>query len=156
MAINIPKGVDKSTRMALQRLSAKLSRDLAANKLIYSDGRGLLSVEDLTDWIKETANQVIVTDNSDGTITLSLPQDYHTGASPTLAGLTITGFNGVLMATSGAISALSDGDADQYLKTDGAGTYSWGTPSEDFIESGGDSDVSKDSIVVSGGDSEVR
>jgi hypothetical protein len=37
-----------------------------------------------------TSNQITVT-NGAGTITLSLPQNIHTGASPTFAGLTLTG-----------------------------------------------------------------
>jgi hypothetical protein len=38
-----------------------------------------------------TTNQVVVNDNGTDTITLSLPQDIHTGATPTFAGLTLTG-----------------------------------------------------------------
>ncbi|GAF70148.1 unnamed protein product, partial [marine sediment metagenome] len=40
--------------------------------------------------ITGTANQVNIA-NAAGSITLSLPQDYHTGATPTLAGLISTG-----------------------------------------------------------------
>jgi len=40
--------------------------------------------------ITGTANQITVT-NAAGSITLSTPQDIHTGASPTFAGLTTTG-----------------------------------------------------------------
>lgn len=65
---------------------------LTASRLIQSDGsKGLSSVSDLTAWIAGTTNQITVTDNADGTVTLSAPQDIHTGASPTFAGLTSTG-----------------------------------------------------------------
>jgi len=41
-----------------------------------------------------TTNQVVLTDGgAGGNITLSLPQDIHTGASPTFAGITSTGLN---------------------------------------------------------------
>jgi hypothetical protein len=43
----------------------------------------------LADSIAGTSNQVIVTDDGDGTITLSTPQDIHTAASPTFAGMTL-------------------------------------------------------------------
>lgn len=56
-----------------------------------------------------TANQVIVANGADclnktDNVTLSLPQNIHTGASPTFAGLTLTGFSGVLKATAGVLA----------------------------------------------------
>jgi hypothetical protein len=72
-------------------VSATLS-GLTASRLVATDGaKGLASVAALTSWIAGTANQVTVTDDGDGTVTLSLPQDIHTGASPTFAGLTKVG-----------------------------------------------------------------
>jgi hypothetical protein len=62
----------------------------------------------LSDRLSGTANQVILTDNSDGTFTLSLPQDIHAGASPTLAGATFTGFTGVLKAVAGVLTGNAD------------------------------------------------
>lgn len=54
-----------------------------------------------------TNNQVTVTHNS-GNTTLSLPQNIHTGATPTFAGLTLTGALGGTAATfSGALQAAS-------------------------------------------------
>jgi hypothetical protein len=65
---------------------------LTANRLISSDTlKALTSVGALTAWIAGTEFQVIVTDDSDGTVTLSLPQNIHAGASPTFVGLTLTG-----------------------------------------------------------------
>jgi len=51
-----------------------------------------------------TTNQITVT-NSAGSITLSLPQNYDTAATPTLAGLNLTDFNGIMLATEGVVSA---------------------------------------------------
>jgi hypothetical protein len=45
-----------------------------------------------------TSNQVIVT-NGAGSITLSLPQSIHTGATPTFAGMTLTGAGASLTIT---------------------------------------------------------
>ena len=54
-----------------------------------------------------TTNQVTVTHNV-GNTTLALPQNIHTGASPTFAGLTLTGALGGTSATlSGALQAAS-------------------------------------------------
>jgi hypothetical protein len=43
-------------------------------------------------WILGTANRVTVTDNGDGTVTLTTPQDTHTAAEPTFGGVTLNGF----------------------------------------------------------------
>lgn len=55
-----------------------------------------------------TANQVIATDGgAGGAITLSTPQNIHTGASPTFAGLTLSGLTAgslVFTGTSGLLS----------------------------------------------------
>jgi len=53
--------------------------------------KDLASVSDLTSWVAGTVNQITVTDDTDGTITLSTPQNIHTGASPTFIGLDLTG-----------------------------------------------------------------
>jgi len=58
-----------------------------------------------------TANQVTVTSGA-GSITLSLPQDIHTAATPTLAGLILTGFSGLVHTTDGILSAGSLYDID--------------------------------------------
>jgi len=78
-----------------------LLTDLTASRLTASSStKTLESVTDLTTWIGGTTNQVIVTDDSDGTVTLSLPQDIHTSATPTFAN--------VILADGGAIK-VADG-----------------------------------------------
>lgn len=62
---------------------------LTASRLLSTNASKVLTSTDLNSWVTGTANQLTVTDDSDGTITLSLPQDIHTGASPTFAGLTV-------------------------------------------------------------------
>lgn len=64
---------------------------LTASRLVATDAsKGLESV-DLYEWVTQTANQVLITDDADGTVTFSLPQDIHTGATPTFAGATFGG-----------------------------------------------------------------
>jgi hypothetical protein len=128
---------------------------LTASRLIATDGDNLAaSVLDLTDWIAGTANQVIVTDDTDGTVTLSAPQNIHTGATPTFAGMTLNGSleiksqnelrfadNGNYVGfEAGSLSAdqiwilpTADGGTDgDIIKTDAAGTLSFVTPTVDI------------------------
>jgi len=90
------------TRQALQKLKRKLGpsaspdmasltlSDLTASRLVASNADKLLISSDLAAWVTGIANQVIVADDEDGTITLSTPQNIHTGASPTFAGADFT------------------------------------------------------------------
>jgi hypothetical protein len=93
----------QDTAMAIARLRASLGptgiptystialTGLTSSRLLASDDDKSLSSADLSDWLSGTTNQVSVTDDGDGTVTLAIPQDIHTGASPTFAGLTSTG-----------------------------------------------------------------
>lgn len=91
-----------SVRQAIAILSKKLGLDsepsfaevtvtgLTPSRLVAADGdKQLVSVSDLTAWIAGTTNQFVVTDDGDGTLTGSLPQDIHVDATPEWAGTTI-------------------------------------------------------------------
>jgi len=55
----------------------------SASRLLALDAdKDLESVSDLTGWIAGTANQITITDDTDGSVTLSTPQDIHTDATP--------------------------------------------------------------------------
>ncbi len=60
--------------------------------------------------IQGTANQVSVASGS-GTLTLSLPQNIHTGSSPQFTGLTLSGLSNGLVQSSGGV--ISSGAADR-------------------------------------------
>ena len=64
---------------------------LTANKIVRTDGSKVIGSADINDFITGTTNQITVTDDTDGTITLSTPQNLHTSATPTFASLTTTG-----------------------------------------------------------------
>ena len=65
---------------------------LTANRLVATNGASTLtSVANLANWIAGTANRVTVANDGDGTVTLSAPQDIHTGASPNFANMNVTG-----------------------------------------------------------------
>lgn len=71
---------------------------MTAGQLLIGSSTGAPQAATLTG----TTNQVIVA-NGDGAITLSLPQDIHTGATPTFAGATL---NGLLDVTTGGATIL--------------------------------------------------
>ena len=112
---------------------------LTASRLVASGASKQLVSADLFSWITGTANRISIADDGDGTITLSLPQDIHTGASPTFAGLTLT-------------SDLTMGiDTDRSITFDGNGndcviSYTGGTNTLDF----GDTIIQTSSTIKSG------
>jgi hypothetical protein len=90
----------------LQVASTK-NTDLTESRLVSTDADKVLASTDAASWIDGTANQVVRTDDGDGTVTLATPQDIHTGASPTFAGMTIT--NAITeFSTDGTMAGNSD------------------------------------------------
>ena len=85
--------------------ASMLISGLTASRLLASNGSKLLVSADLNSWITGTANRVTITDDGDGTVTLTLPQDIHSGASPTFAGLTIGTLGGYIKGSAGLLSA---------------------------------------------------
>lgn len=59
-----------------------INSTLTASRLIASNSsQEVVSVASLGSWVAGTTNQITVTDDGDGTITLSTPQDLHTSAN---------------------------------------------------------------------------
>lgn len=97
------KNCDPSVKKNFRRISKELGytasptfigialSGLTASRLLATDAlKAFESVADLTSWIaQDSANRVVVTDDGDGTLTLSLPQDVHVDAHMELAGLTV-------------------------------------------------------------------
>jgi len=100
---------------------------LTATRLVAADGAKSLVSASLADWVTGTANQITVTDGGDGTITLSTPQDIHTGATPTFAGLTVNGstsLDGAVVINEGgaAVATRIEGSSEPnllYIHPDG-------------------------------------
>ena len=63
---------------------------LTNSKLLGVNGSGVVGEKNLNDFVGGTSNRITVSDDGDGTITLSTPQDTHTSATPTFASLTLT------------------------------------------------------------------
>jgi len=77
---------------------------LTASRLLALSAANVVQNTDLNSWVTGTSNQITVTDDTDGTITLSLPQSIHTAATPTFGGLTIGSLAGILKGTAGVVA----------------------------------------------------
>lgn len=63
-----------------------------ASRLLYLSASKVVDwVTNLGDFVAGTTNQITVTNDGDGTITLSTPQNIHTAATPTFGSLTLNG-----------------------------------------------------------------
>ncbi|KKK67561.1 hypothetical protein LCGC14_2952840, partial [marine sediment metagenome] len=88
---------------------------LTASLLVQTNStKALTSVSDLTNWIAGTSNRVTVSDDGDGTITLSGPQDIHTSASPTFTGLTLSGITLGSVLFAGASGVVSQDNSNLF------------------------------------------
>jgi hypothetical protein len=76
-----------------------------ADRLLGTNLSNEVSSVDLAGFITQTANQVLVSNDGNGGVILSLPQDIAVSSSPSFAGLTIGALTGVLKASSGTVSA---------------------------------------------------
>ena len=82
VVLSLPQGnfVDDSD-ITIGDMSLTSLSGFATGRMTYVDNTGTINtVNSLDAWIAGTNNQVIVTDDNDGTITLSLPQNVHTSA----------------------------------------------------------------------------
>jgi hypothetical protein len=86
--ITISAPQDLHTDADVEFDSIKLD-DLTASRMVSADGtKKLVSIAALSSWIAGTTNRITITDDGDGTITISAPQDLDTGASVTFANVT--------------------------------------------------------------------
>ncbi|KKL50900.1 hypothetical protein LCGC14_2300880, partial [marine sediment metagenome] len=88
--------------------------DLTASRLVVTDATKTLVSDDLYSWVTETSNQVLIADDGDGTITLSTPQNIHTAATPTFAGLTLSGLTQGSVVFAGASGILSQDNSNLF------------------------------------------
>lgn len=146
---------------------------LSSTGVVVRTGSGTATTRTITG----TANQITVT-NGDGVSanpTLSTPQDIHTAATPTFAGLTINNAGSLVLkelAASGTDSVSihapnnlgasytlvlpsDDGSSGEVLTTDGSGNLSWSVVSGGGGSGGGDvtgqsSSVDSEIVLFSG------
>ena len=100
VAIGQPVAIADSVTFA-----AVTGSNLTAARLMASNAdKGMVSVANLADWVAGTTSQVTVANDGDGSITLGLPQNIDSAASPQFAKVFIDGA----------------GASDAFIDTDGA------------------------------------
>ena len=115
IVLSLPQGnfVDDSS-ITIGDLSMTSLSGFTTDRITYVDNNGTVkTVNNLTNWITGTTNQIAVTDDNDGTVTLSLPQDIHAAAVPTFNNIKLTGL------PSDANASTADLDEIVVLKADG-------------------------------------
>ena len=128
ITLSTPQDLDTSADVTFDSVTLD---DLTATRLVATNGSKKLVSSDLNNWVAGTSNQISVADDSDGTITLSTPQNIHTGATPTFASLTTSGnvsgsaastgsFGHLVVAKDAHIGEdlLADGDVVAYNSSD--------------------------------------
>ena len=128
ITLSTPQDLDTSADVTFDSV---ILDDLTATRLVATNGSKKLVSSDLNNWVAGTSNQISVADDSDGTITLSTPQNIHTGATPTFASLTTSGnvsgsaastgsFGHLVIAKDAHIGEdlLADGDVVAYNSSD--------------------------------------
>lgn len=100
------------------QINAKQAGDSDLTAIAALTSTGILARTASNTWANRTltgtANQVVISDGDgvSGNPTFSLPQSIGTGSSPTFAGMTLTGFSGLVKASTGALSASTLVNAD--------------------------------------------
>jgi len=92
--ISIPKNCSIDVRLCIQEIAAQLDEkaspvfdsfilsDLTAFRLVQADAnKKLSSVSNLASWIAGTENEIDITNDSDGTITIDLSDTINLGNS---------------------------------------------------------------------------
>ena len=98
MTLGLPQNIHTGASPTFADLTLSA---LTNSRLLATNGADLLvSVANLASWILGTINQVTVTNNGDGTVTLALPQNINTGASPTFVGLNLSGLTATRLLSS--------------------------------------------------------
>ena len=72
-----------------QELANKTFAELVGTQILASDGSGGLTEIDLDDWVTGTAGRLTVTDDGDGTITLTVPLKASFGITSDANGLSL-------------------------------------------------------------------
>ena len=78
------------TKDSLVTVANLILSGLSISRIVVTDENKQLASADIVDWIAGTENQVIVTDDEDGSVTLSLPQNIDTGADVVFNSITVS------------------------------------------------------------------
>jgi hypothetical protein len=106
--------INDLSNLATTTISHLTVSDLTANRLIASNADKALVSTNLSSWVSGTANQITVTDNGDGTITLATPQDIATSSSPTFQGLALSSLTQGSVLFAGASGTISQDNTNLF------------------------------------------
>ena len=82
--------------------------DLTASRILSTNGSKGLTSTSLASWLTGTSNQITVTDDGDGTVTVALPQSIATSSNPTFSTLNLSGTsNQIVMQSAGVTGTLT-------------------------------------------------
>ena len=103
ITLSLPQDIDTDADVEFDSVTLG---DLTASRMLSTDAnKKIISIANLASWVAGTANQITVTDDGDGTITLAAPQDLHTGATVTFAGANVgAGANQVQIDSTGELT----------------------------------------------------
>jgi hypothetical protein len=145
--------LNSEAQLNVSRGGTGVNGSSAANgQLLIGNGSGYTLAT-----ITGTANRVTVT-NGAGSITLSTPQDIHTGASPTFTGLTLSSFAtaGVVknsaagVLSTGTVALASSADVSGVLPIANGGTNSSATLNNNRIMISSGSAIVEHSAITAG------
>ena len=88
-----------------QQLANKTFAELVGTKILSSDGTGALTEVDLVNWVSGTSGRLTVSDDGDGTITLTVPLKASFGITSDANGLSLNQQANV--ADASAVSAVT-------------------------------------------------
>lgn len=95
---------DRLDRMEGLRGTPKLYHITGARLVKVNDSSEIAASDALDDFVLGTTNQIIVTDNGDGTVTLSLPQSIATTSNVQFGKIIINDANGQVIHSFGGTS----------------------------------------------------
>jgi hypothetical protein len=110
---------DGDGTLTLSLAANPLVSGLTASRLVSADGsKQLASVATLSSWVAGTSNQITVSDDGDGSITLSTPQNIATSSTPQFTALQLGGASGAatsLRQVTKKVTGIADNTATDIL-----------------------------------------
>lgn len=129
VTLSTPQDIDTDADVEFDSI---ILDDLTALRLTSTNGsKKLVSIANLTAWIAGTTKQITVTDDTDGSVTLSTPQNIDTDADVEFDSITLGDLTALRLTTTDGnkkLISIADGTEDEILTTNGSGTYAFKTP----------------------------
>lgn len=119
-------GVDSFGATSVDITTTLTLAAFTTERLLKTNASGVVQQLDLVDWISGTTDQIIVTDDTDGSVTLSTPQDIATTSNVTFGSVTTQDVKAPAISS----LRLSDDGEDSYIDITNASNINIVTPTE--------------------------